>query len=1320
MRAKRFIGALLISFAPAIASAYVFMADSGNGFYWKPGEIQIELMFGPSPQLQDGSSWNIAAQAALDEWNQQLTAVHLAAVSTDSTVGGLNNGANEAFFGSEVYGQSFGPNVGAITIVTSSGYPERNTEADVIFNAAFHWDSYRGPLQNSGDGPLDFRRIALHEFGHVIGLAHPDKDGSSDVPAIMNSATADLEHLTEDDIAGAQYLYGPGNPPAILAQPSLDAIPSLGSDLQITCTVLGTPPFAYEFYRDGQLVRTDYQFRGLPHDVAAFTVGFDQAADFGTYRFDIVNRVGRVSTRNFVLNAGTATAAPTIVESPRAFALSPGQSGVLVVDASGTPAPTFRWFKDGSEITGQKDAALVLHGNSTDAGTYTVWAENAAGAAKSEPVQVSLVAAGALGAGWELVSPAVVPAYPQALAFGNGMFVAVGYAGGVLTSPDGLVWTRRSIGTAVSLETIVFAAGQFVAAGDPDRLTGEPVLFVSFDGIGWSRAHAKLPLNAIIEGLAYGNGRFVAIDLYGHSLSSTDGMEWQPGSWSAPAGDYLDAIAFGSGKFVVSSRTDRIWTSTDGIQWTQGSSSVSGGMSSLAFGNGLFVGGGPLARNSPLDQAVVATSPDGVKWTSHALQSLRSGGPRLTFLNGTFHLSDGADHLVSTDGASWQQRNFDQRGAWILGYGGGRYVALGYLGVSFCSRDGLSWVRTGREASASLASVSFASDRFLVFDQAQYSTDGIAWMPMQLAHVDNRSATFGSDAWVAVGTGITRSTDGQNWTVVQNQSETDFASVTYGAGRFVAVGNRSWTTGAGIAYSTDGQTWTDLSQPAGQRLRGIAYGNFGFVAVGAGGTILQSPNGVVWQVRDAHTTKELLGVVWTGSSYVAVGGDGYGSITVRKPGTPIQSNVTVARSTDGVNWATTVLPDEDILCAVCAIDQLVVASGTNGTTLFSTDDGLSWLPGPRAPVDIWRLAAGHHEILATGDSYPATLLRISPAAFSAGPRLLSTPTVTQLGSDVVVSLEPALSAPASVTWYRGGAVVAQSSGTTWKTSSDALRPAVYFAEVDRAVSRLPLVLAPQTSDGASGVVTLVESDIHHPNGNIYDQYLLTGPSAQIHAMSGKVARISYRDLSEDIVQVEFSGHGALTIELENFSGPGKPPNYNQDVDYMKGHARIFVSDADETTNVSVFSVGRINAVKQELFKSEVTYDGVADIALLAIHSRNGRFGGVWMGNASIWDNGDITGLWAPETDFLGPIIVGNISGSDEASAGLFLRSAASVKITGGSLAQPNAKPIAVQGTPALQFTAGTTSQGAELPEQKNAARFVRDGGDVTSQMAPLN
>ncbi|HVU24052.1 MAG TPA: Ig-like domain-containing protein [Opitutus sp.] len=250
-----------------------------------------------------------------------------------------------------------------------------------------------------------------------------------------------------------------------------------------------------------------------------------------------------------------------------------------------------------------------------------------------------------------------------------------------------------------------------------------------------------------------------------------------------------------------------------------------------------------------------------------------------------------------------------------------------------------------------------------------------------------------------------------------------------------------------------------------------------------------------------------------------------------------------------------------------------------------------------------------------------------------------------------------------------------------------------------------------------GAAHEIGSKITAPNGNVYDQVLLTGTAASITADRGQITRMSYVDLSNDIVQVEFTGAGRLALSLDNASGPAPAVNYNQPgVSYMKGHANIVITGADETTNVSVFSVGRVTAYNQALFKAGVAYDGVADIGSITVLSANGKFGGLRAANADFVASQGVAGVCAPGVNFVGPVFVGDINAADSASPVLLLGSASDVRITGGDLWQQNGKPVQISGVTQLRFVNGTTSQGVTLPAQHDRSRIEQNGIDVTAQV----
>ena len=332
----------------------------------------------------------------------------------------------------------------------------------------------------------------------------------------------------------------------------------------------------------------------------------------------------------------------------------------------------------------------------------------------------------------------------------------------------------------------------------------------------------------------------------------------------------------------------------------------------------------------------------------------------------------------------------------------------------------------------------------------------------------------------------------------------------------------------------------------------------------------------------------------------------------------------------------------------------------------------------------------------------------------------------------------------SVSWKRNGVALPEANGATF--ALDDVQPkdvGLYTAEVDAGgVITEPRVVGIATPLKVVGDGKQVGADIIHPNGKVFDQVLIEGQAAVISADNRNVTRTSFIDLNDDILQIEFSGAGNLSLALEAASGPATPVRYHQPtVAYMKGHAGIIITGADETTNVSVFSVGRATAFDptgafnflqpvsatndpanngNPLFTGhEATeYDGVADLAFIAITSPSGRFGGVRAANARFWSSHGFTGLYAPGVRFAGPVFIGDLNAYDSATAVLRLGGAADVRITGGTLSQENRGAIEVSGISELTFSAGSDSHGAILPASTNHALFHQNGQDVTEQIVP--
>lgn len=194
---------LLAAFVLGTHSLFGFALE---GQTWTPNRtVAMQLSLGAPRTLSDGSpSFNQTAEDALNIWNEHLAHMRFSTILASPVPPASGDDEHSCFFAMSVFGDDFGSSVLAVTLLSFRG--DIYEESDTVFNSRFTWDSYRGPLRS---GILDFRRVAIHEFGHTVGLDHPDENGQT-LPAIMNSHISDLDTVQPDDIDGALALYGTG------------------------------------------------------------------------------------------------------------------------------------------------------------------------------------------------------------------------------------------------------------------------------------------------------------------------------------------------------------------------------------------------------------------------------------------------------------------------------------------------------------------------------------------------------------------------------------------------------------------------------------------------------------------------------------------------------------------------------------------------------------------------------------------------------------------------------------------------------------------------------------------------------------------------------------------------------------------------------------------------------------------------------------------------------------------------------------------------------------------------------------------------------
>ena len=364
MTAKRFATFAFLLTALVAAHAYDFITL--RPIVWPDGDIPMNLQLDLTMQprlLSDGkASWNDVASEALAIWNAQLPRVQFTTFTDGTRVDG--NDQNDVFFSSHAYGHQLGRFVLALTTTWRVG--ARRVEGDTIFNTAIDWDSYRGEINLS---TLDLRRVAIHEFGHTLGLDHPDQ-ANQIVVAVMNSVVSDLETLAADDVHGARALYPP------------DA--RYAFDVEITPpgsgTVLITPaPDLAGKYPAGSLVT----LRARPNRRNRFNFwSGDENALGRTLKVRVVDDETIVA--HFSTNG-----APIVVEQPRSQKAHSSHSVTFRVRASSITRVTYLWEFDGAAIPAATGPELILDFvGHEDSGLYSCRITNARGETSSKPARL--------------------------------------------------------------------------------------------------------------------------------------------------------------------------------------------------------------------------------------------------------------------------------------------------------------------------------------------------------------------------------------------------------------------------------------------------------------------------------------------------------------------------------------------------------------------------------------------------------------------------------------------------------------------------------------------------------------------------------------------------------------------------------------------------------------------------------------------------------------------------------------------------------------------------------------------------------------------
>lgn len=162
-------------------------------------------------------------------------------------------------------------------------------------------------------------------------------------------------------------------PPMIVSGPGPEVRSVLaGTTVTFTAGASGDPAPSFRWLRNGVELADVGNITGSSG--ATLTVASVTEADEGAYSVRATNAAGSATSGTSTLSVGRSA---MITDQPDGALIAVGDTLSLQVTATGRPAPTYQWLKNGEIIDDATNATFVISGASaTSAGSYTVKVTN--------------------------------------------------------------------------------------------------------------------------------------------------------------------------------------------------------------------------------------------------------------------------------------------------------------------------------------------------------------------------------------------------------------------------------------------------------------------------------------------------------------------------------------------------------------------------------------------------------------------------------------------------------------------------------------------------------------------------------------------------------------------------------------------------------------------------------------------------------------------------------------------------------------------------------------------------------------------------------
>ncbi|WCN39674.1 cadherin-like beta sandwich domain-containing protein [Aneurinibacillus uraniidurans] len=266
-----------------------------------------------------------------------------------------------------------------------------------------------------------------------------------------------------------------------------------------------------------------------------------------------------------------------------------------------------------------------------------------------------------------------------------------------------------------------------------------------------------------------------------------------------------------------------------------------------------------------------------------------------------------------------------------------------------------AWTLRASNTGGDINGITYANGLFVGADNRSSnlvtSTDGATWNAKSFSGKATAlySSAYGAGKWVLAasdGKVIVSNDNTVTWgaPIQAHSPGNDLWSITYGNGRFIAVG----ASGA-VTQSVDGVTWSQSTLgPGAPTLYSVIYAGGQFVTVGTSGSIYTSPDGTAWTKGTIGSTTNINSIAYGNGLYVVATDNGLYS------------------SVDGITWAKR-YTSSSIIYGVTYGGNKFVAVGAGGN-VYVSQEGIFWtIEGPSGTSnDLYSVASGGGQFVAVG------------------------------------------------------------------------------------------------------------------------------------------------------------------------------------------------------------------------------------------------------------------------------------------------------------------------------------------------------------------